>query len=128
MGWLYKGKWNWNSFTQFPSPTKYPSLAVPKTCQHSFQYMDHSFIPAWSHRKAVLILSFHCTLSNSCLVNEGNFWQSMKFTPSSDKGDTQWSVGEWDEVWGRECSHNLQSGQLTWWSADNCTIFPKVMF
>ena len=24
------------------------------------------------------------------------------------------------------CSHNLQSGHLTWWSADNCGIFPIV--
>ena len=23
------------------------------------------------------------------------------------------------------CSHNLQSGHLALWSADNCSIFPK---
>ena len=30
-----------------------------------------------------------------------------------------------DEVWGRECSHNLQSGQLSWWLADNCIYFSQ---
>ena len=26
----------------------------------------------------------------------------------------------------KRCSHNLQSGHLVWWSADNCSVFPKV--
>ena len=28
----------------------------------------------------------------------------------------------------RRCSHNLQSGHLAWWSADNYSIFPTVKF
>ena len=26
----------------------------------------------------------------------------------------------------KRCSHNLQSGHPTWWSADNCSIFPTL--
>ena len=26
----------------------------------------------------------------------------------------------------KRCSHDLQSGHPAWWSADNCSIFPKV--
>ena len=26
----------------------------------------------------------------------------------------------------KRCSHNLQSGHLAWWSADNCCMFPIV--
>ena len=28
----------------------------------------------------------------------------------------------------KRCSHNLQSGHATWWSADNCSILPTVCF
>ena len=43
-------------------------------------------------------------------------------------------VGTVEGGWGgktgygteKRCSHNLQSGHLAWWSADNCCMFPIV--
>ena len=35
-------------------------------------------------------------------------------------------VGKTSSGTVKRCSHNLQSGHLVWWSADNCSVFPKV--
>ena len=50
----------------------------------------------------------------------------IEFAPILNNQEQWWGRGgETRSGTEKRCSHNLQSVQLAWWSADNCSIFSQ---